>query len=207
MTIKGRVWGAVAVSALGLGAAAHAEELLIHNSGFETDVLADGGFMWGVTDWTVMGSAGVFNPTVAQFLLEAPEGQNTGFSNSGLLSQVLGDYLAEGTAYTLLVEIGNRMDTAGFPGYAVQLWAGDSLLAEDVSMFAAEGVFDTSIVEFDAYAGDPRLGLPLEIRLFSLGGPQVNFDNVRLDATPIPAPAALGLLALAAARRSRRRRV
>jgi len=112
--------------------------------------------------------------------------------------------LEANTFYTLEVEIGNRPETP-FPGFAVQLWAGDSLLAEDVSSFEPPGQgFTTSVVTYEALSEESMAGQTLEIRLVSLGI-QVNFDDVRLNGVPLPAPGALALFALAGLGCRRRR--
>jgi hypothetical protein len=80
--------------------------------------------------------------------------------------------------------------------------AGGSLLAEDNNTrIPGQGGFVTSTVSFTALNADPRLGMPLEIRL-SLVTPsvrQTNFDNVRLEgplAAPVPEPSNFVLMGL-----------
>lgn len=133
------------------------------------------------------------------------------------LRQELGTNLQPNTHYTLQVEVGNIasgtgsgdfaiygfFNLAGFPGYAVQLLAGGALLAEDNNSLGGligEGVFGTSLVEFTT-GSSVTPGQALEIRLINLNnlgtaeapGIEVDFDNVRLDATPVPLPASLWL--------------
>jgi hypothetical protein len=43
-------------------------------------------------------------------------------------------------------------------------------------------------VQYTATVGDLLIGEPLTIELSKLSGPQANFDNVRLDASPYVAP-------------------
>ena len=115
------------------------------------------------------------------------------------LAQMLGDTLVGDMHYSLSVEVGNiaiddtpphdQFEFDGFPGYRVELWAGDALLAEDEDTLApAEGTFETSTSEVEVEAGHPAIGDSLEIRLLNLdAGPgiEVNFDHVRLIATPL----------------------
>lgn len=158
----------------------------------------------------------------------------------GLEQELTGTVLEAGMHYELQVEVGNigegnalngdffPLDT--FPGYQVQLWAGNTLLAEDDdSLVIPEREFMTSTVSYTAVAGDPGIGETLSIRLINLNldtgatytdpatgqtrdvDIEVDFDNVRLTATrTVPEPETLGLLACAlgaVALRKRRRNV
>lgn len=156
---------------------------------------------------------GIYNPPPDAFPGEAPEGNNISFiyavdqPGSGVLglTQTLATTLTANTKYNLQVKVGDQLpfDTfdflAGFPGYRVELLAGSTLLAfDDNTLSLTEGTFATSVVSFTTSNNLPSLGLPLEIRLLHLlNGPgvEVNFDDVRLEATSVPEPASiLGLL-------------
>ncbi len=129
------------------------------------------------------------------------------------LTQVLTDTLQANTHYSLEVEVGNIAsgtglppfdtfgfyDLDGFPGYQVQLLAGGVVLAEDNnSLFGsiAEGTFESTTVEFTTGSTHAQLGQALEIRLINRNetdtaedpGIEVDFDNVRLNATAVPEP-------------------
>ena len=98
-----------------------------------------------------MASFGTFNPLAISFP-SVPDGENTAYSNGGTIAQVLASVLEANTIYRLEVQLGNRPETP-FPGFAVQLWAGNSLLAEDVSSFEPPGQgFTTSLVTYVAHA-------------------------------------------------------
>jgi len=130
--------------------------------------------------------------------------------------QVLVDTLQPNTAYTLQVDVGDiASGTAmsgqnfvldGFPGYRVEMRAGGELVAADDNTLAAtlaDGEFMTSTVAFTTGSEPlPQSGV-LSIRLVSLNTVdpdfpasdlEVDFDNVRLDASaaavPVPALAA-----------------
>ena len=200
------VCGVVAASAAGVAGHANAESIFVENASFEAITLTDGTFVSTTPDgWTLIeGKFGTLNPLAISFP-SVPDGENTAFSNGGTMAQALAAVLQANTVYTLEVEIGNRPETP-FPGFAVQLWAGDSLLAEDVNSFEPPGQgFTTSLVNYVALAEDAMAGQSLEIRLVSLGV-QVNFDDVRLNAVPLPAPGALALFGLAGLGCRRRRR-
>jgi hapalindole H/12-epi-hapalindole U/12-epi-fischerindole U synthase len=146
------------------------------------------------------------------------------------LQQTLAATLAADTTYTLTVQVGNIasgtgfppfdvygfFDLDGFPGYRVELFAGETVIASDDDSLAptlAEGTFAASVVSVTIPAGHPQIGAPLRIRLTNKnlpGTPQepgieVDFDAVSLDA-PEPA-AALQLLAGALALALGRKRV
>jgi len=177
------------------------------------------------------GYQGSWNVETGDFPGEAPEGQNVGWAEGeglhGGFAQVLTDpdaVLKEGMTYELTVEVGNGLTSDPFGGYQVQLLAGGTphtpgtggdytgavtggtLLAEDDnSLTIADGTFETSTV---TYTYDPAhaalLGQPLQIRLLAYAASdEVEFDNVRLTATPvgaageIPEPATMAMLGLA----------
>ena len=143
--------------------------------------------------------AGVWNPSSTFFTNEAPEGDNIGAiflnqaSGSGVvgLTQTFADTLQADTQYTLQVEVGNPASDffAGFPGYRVQLLAGEQILAEDDNeLEIKEGEFKSTTIAFTATEQEQNLVLPLQIRLLNTlesTGLEVNFDDVRLSATPL----------------------
>ena len=125
------------------------------------------------------------------------------------LVQTLGVNLEADTTYTLEVEIGNiASGTAlsgqffvldGFPGYRVDLLAGGVVIATDNNTLAGtilEGQFATSTVVIATGAAPAQLGQPVAIRVVNLNivdpafpdsDLEVDFDDIRLDATPTPA--------------------
>ena len=128
--------------------------------------------------------------------------------------QSLADVLTANTNYTLSVDVGNIasgfsqdgtfFDLSEFPGYRVELLAGDQVIASDNNSHAiAEGEFETATVQFTTGSSHALLGQALGIRLVNLNeipdgftqqnSPdlEVDFDNVRLDATSIPEPTGL----------------
>lgn len=143
---------------------------------------------------------GVFNPPAGAFPDEASEGNNVAFiwmagpfdTGELTLSQTLTDVLAANTTYTLQVDVGDQLEYAnfqmeGFPGYRIELLAGDTVLATDLdSLSIEEGSFQTTTLTYTSPSDAPNLGSSLEIRLTNLlQGPgfEVDFDNVRLDAS------------------------
>ncbi len=120
-------------------------------------------------------------------------------------------------------------DLSGFPGYAIQLLANDVLLAESTQVTAdvagidplpiAEGQFELRTAQVTIGDAHDQVGEQLEIRLINLNvldtdlpggipsGIEVDFDDVQLDASPIPEPASVVLAVvgmLCVARRSRK---
>ncbi|MFZ4573132.1 MAG: GC-type dockerin domain-anchored protein [Phycisphaerales bacterium] len=124
------------------------------------------------------------------------------------LVQQLPRTVAPDTRYTLRVAVGNIasgiaappfnffFDLDGFPGYSMQILAGGLVVAElrdPVGASIPEGEFRERELVFDAPASHPRIGQPISIRLINLNiagtpdapGIEVDFDNVRLDASPL----------------------
>jgi hypothetical protein len=130
-----------------------------------------------------------------------------GLGEYGLV-QTLGATLAADTTYTLEVEVGNIASgfavsgdffpLDGFPGYRVELLAGGVVVASDNNTLAGtigEGAFATSTVVVVTDGAPAQLGQPLGVRLVNLNvvdpvfpdsDLEVDFDDVRLDATPNP---------------------
>lgn len=180
-------------------------------------------------------SVGVLNPSsTTLYASGAAEGVNVGVvflgdAGSGVesgLVQTLSATLSLNTRYVLTVAVGNITNDAqplhnsfnftGFPGYRVDFLAGGTVIASDNnSLLPSEGQFLTSTVDLSIGASHAQAGQALGIRLVNLDGVnglEVNFDDLRLDASPIPEPATASLVLGAAAlvgvscRRSRRRR-
>lgn len=182
----------------------------------------------GPTNWTVYNTGatnnlryfGVWNPsTTNSFVGGAPDGANVGvvflenttnIAEAGL-QQILSSTLQLSTQYTLTVEVGNFSNAdpgpfnfTGFPGYRIDLYAGSTLIASDNNTLSpAEGIFATSTISFTTGLSHANAGQALGIRLVNLNGSgtEVNFDNVRLDASPVPEPstgvfAAIGMTCL-----------
>ncbi|CAN0559614.1 unnamed protein product, partial [Laminaria digitata] len=150
--------------------------------------------------------------------------------------QILADTVQANTRYELTVEVGNIasgdasngdfFNLDGFPGYRVDLFAIDqffneTILVQDLdTLIIPEAEFALSTISVDIGAGHTAIGDTLGIRLVNLNetrgvaGPpdlEVDFDDVRLDATAISEPGILaigllGLVALGLGRYSGRRR-
>ena len=179
--------------------AAAAVSIPIVNPSFEDPVQADGQFTPTATGWTSVGGAtdaGVFNPAIADFTAEAPDGQNVGYVYQGPvdagLSQVLtgelGTFLADAN-YALTVKVGNSIGYA-YDGYRVQLLAGTTVIAEDDNLTPpAVDAFVPVTVNYSYNAGlhASLVGQPLEIRLLSKnlvgGNSEVEFDDVGLSVS------------------------
>jgi hypothetical protein len=165
--------------------------------------------------WTSFGNlntdtrvVGVVNPNSTILYVEpVPDGDNIGVTffqdfsgDEAGMQQTLAATLQLSTEYTLTVEIGNMasapppndFDFDGFPGYRVELLAGGVVIASDENtQLPGEGRFLTSNVEVTIGELHPQAGQALGIRLTNLDsapGTEVNFDDVRLDATPFVCP-------------------
>jgi hypothetical protein len=128
--------------------------------------------------------------------ITATDGLQVGYSNGGIISQVLSEVLMPNFEYSLYVDIGNRLGSP-FLGYRIGLFAGGNLLViNNSSVIPIDGGFATAKISYFASTFDPNLGKNLEIRLTStpsqtFEGRQVQFDNVRLSAEAVPEPSTL----------------
>ena len=180
-------------AALFAAAPAQATPLSITNPSFESTVLADGANGVGITGWANT-TGGAFNPLIGptgHFTNPIPDGFNTAWLNGGSATQTLPSVLTADTTLTLRVDVGDRRDNV-FPGYSVALLAGNTVLGAESALLPSDG-FLTSTVSYTALAGNHLLGQPLKIRL-TANGIQVNFDNVRLDVSPVPEPSSAAML-------------
>ncbi len=95
----------------------------------------------------------------------------------------------------------NMFNFDGFPGYRIYLLAGSTVLGSDNnSLLPLEGQFLTSTFDVTIGSSHANFGQGLAIRLVNLNGvgTEVNFDNVRIVATPVPEPTGM-MLAVSAA--------
>lgn len=127
------------------------------------------------------------------------------------IQQTLNATLQPHTNYHLTVEVGNIasgfatnntfFNLDEFPGYRVELLAGDTVIAQDLnSLNIPEAEFDTATVSFTTGAAHAQLGEALGIRLVNLNiipagftqatSPdlEVDFDQVQLTTTSVPEP-------------------
>lgn len=185
----------LAFTALGtviMASTANAVSITIENSGFESPPApsqAGGQFYTvnNITSWQSNGTNGVFNPSASSantgttyFNEPVPQGTQTAWSNGGNIFQQLSNNLNADTTYTLSVAVGQRNDQP-FPGYNVELLAGNTVLAFNNSVNLSPGTFAQVNVNYTTTSGDPFIGQRLAIRLSSTGA-QTNFDNVTLNA-------------------------
>jgi hypothetical protein len=200
---------ALAALAAWLAPAAHAQPIEIQNPGFEDVVLQDDEFFYGnlggTPGWvgTLDFTWGSWNPPSLAYPDETPEGSNDGWlyydSDQGQadMTQALDATLQPGTTYTLSMYIGNPeayfsefnqffYELEGFPGYRVELRAGDVVIAADENSLAPpDGTFEHTSIAYEVADDDPLIGEQLSIRLVNLNeGPgfEVDFDDVQLVA-------------------------
>ena len=173
------------------------------NPSFETDNPGPGGVSSGPTvGWSGVGhldrTAAPFN-TVIEPTPDGADAERLGWSNGGTPTQLLSTLLAANTIYTLTVDVGDRTDLT-FAGAALNLGTGvgvgNNLLPAVVianttpnNTAAAGDGWQTWQSTFTTGAAPVNLGQPLRIDLANVSGIQTLFDNVRLDASPVPEPA------------------
>lgn len=137
---------------------------------------------------------------IGSIFLVSPGAGEVGFAqNSGVTIQ-------RNTTYTLSAAVLNTPPLPGaeifegFPGYRLELLAGNSIIATDNNTIViSEGGLETATVSYTSSNNDIYLGEALSIRLINPNqnngsgldggnGREVNFDNVELKATPVSEP-------------------
>lgn len=157
---------------------------------------------------------GVYNPAEpANYPNGTTEGKNMGFiylpnyagspiqpgAGKAGMSQTLGT-ITPNTRYSLVVDVGNpasyvsstedfNYDLNGFPGYRIELLAGNQVIAADNnSLKIAEGSWGSTNIDVVIPAFSPFVGQQLTARLINLNeapGSEVDFDFVGLVAEDI----------------------
>jgi hypothetical protein len=144
-----------------------------------------------IPGWTTMGGqAGSWQPNSTYFTSPVPDGSIIAYSNGGSISQTLSASLIPNMTYTLSVAVGDRLDPGFTTTYTIALYAGSILLSSITGSNATipSGTFQDESLSY--HAGAAPLSGQLGIVLTSVG-PQSDFDNVRLTATPEPGTLAL----------------
>jgi hapalindole H/12-epi-hapalindole U/12-epi-fischerindole U synthase len=121
------------------------------------------------------------------------EGNQVGWLSAASISQTLSDTLQASTKYTLSLNVG-RWENSPTTNYTVVLWAGGTPLGS-ISK-ALSTIPDNKFVEETITYTSPATvtaGQQLKIQI-SNGIDELDFDNIRLDATPVPVPPSLWLL-------------
>lgn len=184
-----RVAVSAPVLALALASPLSAGAVFIANHSFENDNLSDCTFNFSPVGWTPStGSTGSWDPGPPAscphpgFSAGIPDGAQVGYTNSGVLSQVLAETLEADQTYLLRVLVGRRSDGYPMESYRIRLYAGATLLVEDIdNVDPPLGGWSESVLGFYAPNGHPALGQPLKIEFVKIAGAQANFDNVRLE--------------------------
>jgi len=217
-TIKRNAFRVVATLAFA-AAPAFASLIPVNNFSFET--VPVGGFPIACTGTCVCSLAAIpgwggtavvrgeaqYGTTNGRFTSLSSDGTPTSaFSNDGIISQTLGFTVGVGTVYTLLVDIGERVN-GGVGGQADLRINGTPYIATPVAGLPSSGGWAIYKATYTGNATDAAAGASITIELQNINpNYQANFDNVQLTGVPEPASFLLigsALLALKAFRRRR----
>ncbi len=163
-------------------------EIEIDNAGFEDRAYSDQRWGSGAPGWESDGGSGDWNPAARSLAAEASEGANVAYINSGGLAQTVDEFFSADSNYELSVDVGNRQDISGFGEYEIRLYAGNELIGAADGGAPVEGGWETVTLNVngsDLPADFAGFGESLRIELVKIGGGQVNFDNVRLNAVDV----------------------
>jgi len=206
----------LAILTLALISAGFASSIFVSNASFETlpaGGLTLAGYAGGVYSigpipgWVNGGTSGQFQPggpagTVPNAYYNTLDtGPTEAYTNGGTISQTVGATVQVGVVYTLLVDLGARLDE-GFTGVADLLINGNQYFATGTPILGGFATFTAIYTGVAADAGD---SITIELSDPTFTG-QGDFDNVRLsnNLSSVPEPATcltcLAGLALAALR-------
>lgn len=159
---------------------------IIYNAGFEERSLSDGQqwegdvLGWGITG-NLVGSRGTYNPTAADFVGEAPEGNNVMWSSNLRLRQILNILFEAGFIYRLEVKVGSRQGEVG--QYGISMRSLGTSLTSTGGQTTADGTFESVVLDYAPYAGDPAIGTAIRVILTHNDngtGSRGYFDDVQL---------------------------
>src|SRR5438874_4865594 len=138
-----------------------------------------------IPGWTSTGAqTGSWQPTTASF--NAPLPGIVAFSNGGAISQTLATGLQANTTYTLLVDVGHRLEAGLTANYSLTLQAGSTVLATNSGSNGTilPGSFQTEALTYTAGSTPPAGNVTIVLTSF---GSQINFKNVRLNLSSVGA--------------------
>ena len=201
---------AAVAASLALSAASSAATLL--NPSFEG---GSGGpdFTQNPANWNATSTAfrpRTFAPGTPSNINPTDGGFQAWMNNGTAGWQDTGDAIVAGTTYQLKIDL--NADQLNFPNIettVIRFYGSDAgtgtALAEITPNGPATSVWTEQTLAFTATAGQAT-GQTLGVYLGVTSGTQVEWDNIRLTATPIPEPSAAAFLALGGLALLRRRR-
>ena len=210
MTLRGLISAAAFAAATLTAAQAGATAIAVTNPSFEQDTTYQNSIgtadLWtsgSISGWSVTGDTGYWHPSTYEYpgggdtntpATNVPDGVNVAYSNGGTIAQTLATTLADSTTYTLGVWIGHRAD-GYWNDYTIELLAGGTVIASAFDPIdPGPGQFGHTTLTYSAGASDPHAGQALGIE-FVTNGAQVNYDAVTLNASAVPEPKGLALVA------------
>lgn len=194
---------------------AFAAAIAVSDSDFEanTAVAAAGDWSNDLGAWQETGGPSNANAFIEYIVGFSADGvKHVGVNSTHDIWQDLSVTFQANTLYTLDVAVGNRAGQSGagnLSTYSLFDATGASWATANYDAFAnvGAGTFaDAPSLTFDTSLNPGAVGQTIRIQLEGEGPGRSHFDNIRLDAAPIPEPSGFALLGLGGLLLMRRRR-
>lgn len=213
--LKAGLWLAVAACVLLLAGTTQAAEITLTNPGFEdlggaTPPVEGDGVQGALTGWSVLvgNNAGTHDPSAAQIPGEAHGGTYIAYANDPnyggplAIRQTTAATWQANTVYTLTAYIARRTDlppegsSTGQAEFQLRDADEDNAIVTGTYDLSGNGEWNLYTLQITTGDSDACLGHVIAVQFRTVNGTQLSYDDFTLDATAVPEPMTMSLLAV-----------